>query len=142
MTEQNFVAKASISINASPAEVWKALTDPALIKEYMMGTTVSATWEEGSDITWSGEFKGKKFEDKGKVLQAKPGKVLEYTHYTPQAGEATASSMHTVTIELSGDENETKVRLSQDNNSTEQAKEESEKNWDAMLGGMKKLLEA
>lgn len=48
---------------------------------------------------------------------------------------------HTVTIELSGEGAQTTVKLSQDNNATEEAREHSEKNWQMMLDGLKKLLE-
>jgi hypothetical protein len=42
---------------------------------------------------------------------------------------------------LTEKEGQTIVSLSQDNNSTQQAKEESEKNWTMMLAGLKKLVE-
>jgi len=33
-------AKTSISIDASPNQVWKTITTPNLIKKYLMGTNV------------------------------------------------------------------------------------------------------
>jgi len=48
---------------------------------------------------------------------------------------------HTVTIELSGDETQTLVSLSQDNNPTEEARKHSEENWKTMLANLKKFLE-
>jgi hypothetical protein len=48
---------------------------------------------------------------------------------------------HTVTIDLAGSANKTEVSLSQDNNSDEKARSESEKNWGAMLEGLKKYVE-
>jgi uncharacterized protein YndB with AHSA1/START domain len=39
--KDNLIAETSISIDASPAQVWKALTTPTLIKKYLMGTDVS-----------------------------------------------------------------------------------------------------
>jgi uncharacterized protein YndB with AHSA1/START domain len=47
-----------------------------------------------------------------------------------------------VTIELSDESPGTRVTLSQDNNATEQARQHSEKNWQTMLEGLKKLLES
>ena len=44
------VANARIEIEASPQEVWKALTEPALIGEYMFGTHVETDWEPGGDF--------------------------------------------------------------------------------------------
>jgi hypothetical protein len=46
-----------------------------------------------------------------------------------------------VTIELAKQDGATLVSLSQDNNANEEARAHSEKNWNAMLDGLKKLLE-
>jgi hypothetical protein len=46
-----------------------------------------------------------------------------------------------VNPDVSGEGAQTRVHLSQDKNPTEQAREHSEKNWDVMLTGLKKLLE-
>jgi uncharacterized protein YndB with AHSA1/START domain len=54
----------------------------------------------------------------------------------------TPENRHTVTIELSGEGGKTHVSLEQDNNKTEKEREESQKNWAAMLEGMKKVVEA
>ena len=66
MPSQNegFVARASTIIAADPYAVWAALVEPAAIKQYMFGTTVSSDWSEGSPITWSGEWQGRAYEDK------------------------------------------------------------------------------
>ncbi|HKB87622.1 MAG TPA: SRPBCC domain-containing protein, partial [Ignavibacteriaceae bacterium] len=48
---------------------------------------------------------------------------------------------HTVTVELKAQGGGTKVSLSQDKNRTEEEMEHSEKNWQMMLEGLKKLLE-
>ena len=140
----DFVAKASTTIEASAAEVWDALVDPAKIREYMFGTNVSSEWKEGGPISWKGEWEGKPYEDKGVILQMKPQCVLQYTHFSPMAGlPDKPENYHTVTIELAGDgAATTKVTLSQDNNPTEKAREHSEKNWSMMLDGLKKFIEA
>ena len=49
----------------------------------------------------------------------------------------TSENYHTVTVELAEQPGETRVSLSQDN----QSREQSEKNWSGMLTGLKKLLE-
>jgi hypothetical protein len=48
---------------------------------------------------------------------------------------------HTVTVELAGRGDETEVTISQDNNADDKARRESEKNWEAMLQGLKKYAE-
>ena len=140
--EKNNLAKASISINASSEKVWKALVDPKAIQQYMFGTNVMSDWQEGSAIVWKGEWQGKPYEDKGKILQLKPGRTLQYSHFSPLSGQPDRpENYHTVTIDLSGNENQTDVTLTQDNNATEAARAESEKNWGMMLTELKKFLE-
>jgi uncharacterized protein YndB with AHSA1/START domain len=137
----DLLAKASTTINATAAEVWDALVDPAKIKQYMFGTTVESEWKEGSPISWKGEWEGRPYEDKGVILKLKPQRTLQYSHFSPMSGlPDKRENYHTVTIELSGD-GPTEVTLTQDNNPDEKTREYSEKNWSMMLDGLKKLLE-
>lgn len=80
---KNLIAKASMSVNASSERVWKALVDPEAIKQYMFGTNFVSDWREGSPIIWKGEWQGRSYEDKGMILQLKPGRTLEYSHFSP-----------------------------------------------------------
>jgi uncharacterized protein YndB with AHSA1/START domain len=136
-------AKAETSINAPREEVWKALTTPEGNKAFMFGADVESDWQVGSPITWSGEFKGNTYEDKGEILEFDPGNKLAYSHFSPMSGKPdTPENYHNVTITLSGDAGKTTaVRLEQDNNETEDARAESEKNWKTMLDGLKKYVE-
>ena len=139
---KDHIAKSSTTINAPVDDVWDALVDPKKIKKYMFGTTVTSKWTEGSPIKWKGEFKGKKYEDKGVIQRFEPGEVLEYTHFSPMEGKPDApENYHTVTIELTPSGKKTKVVLSQNNNPTVEAKKHSEQNWSGMLEGLKKMLE-
>ena len=140
--EKNLIATATVTINATDAEVWNGLTNPEIIEKYMMGATVASDWKEGSKITWKGEFKGKNYEDKGEILEIAPQEKLKYTHFSPLSGEDDKpENYHTVTVNLSGDKKQTTVSLTQDKNKNEKATEESEKNWKMMLEGLKKILE-
>lgn len=139
----DLLAKASVTIDATRAEVWNALTDPAAIKQYMFGANVTSDWREGQPITWEGEWQGKKYVDKGVILQLTPGRTLRYSHFSPLAGlPDRPENYHTVGIELSDEGDQTGVTLTQDNNLTEQAREHSEKNWNTMLMSLKRMLEA
>jgi hypothetical protein len=46
-----------------------------------------------------------------------------------------------VTVRLSRKGDSTTISLSQDNNPTDEARAHSEKNWEGMLAGLKRLLE-
>jgi uncharacterized protein YndB with AHSA1/START domain len=140
--DKNLVAKAATSIEADKRRVWDALVSPDAIKQYMFGADVQSEWSEGSGITWKGEMKGRKYEDKGVILQIKPNRTLQYSHFSPMSGKPDKpENYHTVTIDLSGAGNETEVSLSQDNNPDESARRESEKSWKSMLQGLKEYVE-
>jgi uncharacterized protein YndB with AHSA1/START domain len=139
---QTLTAHAATVINSSAAEVWRALVTPVSIKEYMFGTNVQSDWKEGSPITWKGEWQGKAYEDKGVIKRLEPNRTLSYTHFSPLAGlPDKPENYHNVTITLTPEGNGTRVSLSQDNNANEQARDHSQKNWETMLGGLKKFVE-
>jgi len=136
------VAKASIAVNVPISKVWDALVNPDAIKRYMFGATVVSDWREGSSIVWKGEWQGRPYQDKGVILQLKPNRTLQYTHFSPLSGVPdTPENHHAVAVELSTEGDKTRVVLTQDNNPTEQAREHSERNWTTMLATLKKFLE-
>src|SRR6266508_5657411 len=140
--DKNLIARASVTINAPSARVWDALANPEAIKQYMFGANVVTDWHEGSPISGKGEWQGKSYEDKGVILQFKPTRILQYSHFSPLSGlPDKPENYHTVTIELLGERNQTRVSLTQDNNTTEGAREHSEKNWGMMLAALKKFSE-
>jgi uncharacterized protein YndB with AHSA1/START domain len=139
---ENLVAEASVSVNAPRGAVWNALVSSEANKQFMLGSDVVSDWREGSPITWKGEWKGRKYEDKGTILQAKPERVLQYTHYSPLSGAPDIEeNYHTVTIELSDTRTGTRIELRQDRNANEEARAEAQKNWEMMLQGVKKYVE-
>ncbi len=140
---KDLIARASITINAPAVRVWDALVNPEAIKQYMFGTNVVTDWRVGNPITWKGEWQGKSYEDKGVVLRFEPPRVLQYSHFSPLSGlPDKPENYHTVTIELSGDGNQTRILLSQDNNATEEARKHSEKMRGMMLIALKQFLVA
>jgi len=142
VTMKELVAHASIDVEASPARVWDALTDPHLIHRYMFGTTVVSSWIVGDPIVWKGEWKGKSYEDHGYLLRLDHGRLLEYNHFSPLSGKPDLpENYHTVTVELEGKGSTTHVTLSQDRNESEEARQHSEDNWKQMLEGLKRVVE-
>ena len=142
MEQNNLIAKAEVIINASADKVWNALTNPAIIKKYMFGTTVTSNWTEGSKITWEGEWKGKTYTDQGVILKVIPKEKLQYSHYSPLAGlDDKAENYHTVTIIIKEIDSQTQITLFQDKNLNEEAREHAQKNWEMMLTQLKKVVE-
>ncbi len=139
---QDLIAKAYAIINAPTVRVWEALVNPAAIKQYMFGTNVVTDWREGNPIVWKGEWQGRPYEDKGVLLQVKPERLLQYSHFSPLSGVPDKpENYHTVTIDLLGEGNQTRISLAQDHNASEEEREHSAKNWEMMLASLKKYVE-
>src|SRR6202521_764669 len=83
---KNLIAKSSIQINNTIHEVWKALVDPEMVEKYMLGSQELSDWGEGSSQIMKKSLNGKKFEEKGEILEDPPPKNLKYTHYSPASG--------------------------------------------------------
>jgi len=139
----NFVAKKRITIDAPPEVVWRALTDPAIVSQYMHGTNMQTDWIVGSPITWKGEWQGKPYEDKGTVVAVEPTKLLKVTHWSPMGGsEDKPENYHTLTYELAEQGRGTVLTLEQDNNPTQEAANTmAEQNWGPVLAGLKTAAE-
>ena len=136
------VATAETEIDASPDRVWEALTDPEQIKEYMFGSEVVTDWTKGSPIVWKGEYEGKKYEDKGEIVEIEPAERLKVTHFSPLSGQDDVpANYHTLLYELKEHGGATRVSLSQDNNPSKEAAEHSRANWEKMLAGLKQVVE-
>ena len=106
----------SAKVDASTANVWKALTDPALIKEYFFGTNVDTDWRPGSPIFFRGSWEGKAYEDKGAILEAVTEKRLSYTYWSSMSGVPDVPENYkTVTFELSQEGTQTLLKLNQSN---------------------------
>jgi uncharacterized protein YndB with AHSA1/START domain len=122
--------------------VWDALTDPEKTKEYFFNCRVFSDWKPGSPIV----FKGKMFwifniEMKGVIIQAEPGKLLQYSLFNKSDGKETTS---TVTDELTFANGITTVNITDDVGQGEGAEKRykrSVKGWDKILKGLKELIE-
>ena len=140
---KTFISKSTIAINAPSSKVWDALTKPELIKQYLFGTEVTTDWQVGSPITYKGEWEGKTYEDKGKVLQIEKEKLLVSTFWSSLSGlPDTSENYKTVCYELSTEGSRTRLTITQDNNDSQEEANHSEQNWNMVLDGIKKLLEA
>lgn len=136
------VAAAEIDITAPAPAIWQALTDPERIKKYFMGATVETDWQPGSPITWSGEYNGKPYQDKGSVIEVQPHRLLVLTHFSPMTGKPDLpENYHTITYRLVEHDGKTNLSLSQDNNGSDEEVEHSRTTWQNMLEAIKRLVE-
>lgn len=72
-----------VSINAAPSEVWRALTRPEQMVQWMgtpeMALKVLTSWEVNTPVIISG-FHHVRFENKGMVLHFEQERRLSYSH--------------------------------------------------------------
>lgn len=138
----DIVATAETDIDARPERVWAALTDPEQIKRYMFGSRVETDWQPGSPITWSGEYDGRAYQDRGTVLEVDEPRKLVVTHFSPLSGQDDVpENYHTLTYELAPRDGGTHVSLSQDHNASEDEATHSRDNWAMMLKGLQGVVE-
>lgn len=135
-------AISEITIDAPPARVWQALTDPAIVRQYLFGTEVTSDWTEGSPVRYRGTWEGKAYEDKGVVEKVIPEQLLVTTYWSSLSGtEDKPENYATVSYALAPAHHGTRLRITQDNCPTEESRAHSEKNWGMVLKTLKKILE-
>ena len=133
----------TISIAAPPSEVWNAITTPAEIKQWFFGVDTDTDWKVGSEIVHTGEWQGKPYEDKGRVVAFEPERMLVHTHWSPLSGLADEEENYQiVTWMLSEKEDSTELTVSESNIPSEETKDVSEKSWRTALNALKELLES
>jgi len=139
---KNLIAKSSVQINNTVDEAWKALVNPEIVEKYMLGSQQLSDWRKGSSIKWKKDFNGRKFEDKGEILEITPQKSLKYTHYSPASGRPDApENYQTVSVILKENAKGTTIELTSDNNASEEEKTMSEHIWALYLQGLKIIMD-
>ena len=139
---REFIATTSMAIDAPVEKVWKALTDPAIIQEYMHGIEVNTTWALFAPITFTGTHEGQPFIDKGTILEIKPERVLSYSYWSPLWGMEDFEDNYThITFHLSKFDENMDLIVVQDNLTDEHEVEKSELKWIAVLRKIKSLVE-
>ena len=73
-----------VTIDAPPSEVWRALTDPDLMKQWMsepvMRVEIVTEWKVGSPIIVKGRHNNVDFVNRGTVLEFEPNSIRRYSH--------------------------------------------------------------
>ncbi len=78
------ISTSNIEIHASSDKVWDALTNPDLVKIWQYGSILTTTWEPGSQIRFSSEWEGQRFEQWGKIIEFEPNSTLRYSLFAPR----------------------------------------------------------
>ena len=125
-----------VYIRATPEEVWQALTDPELTKQYYYDNTVESDWKPGSPMVYRNPDGTAAIECE--IVEADAPRRLVHTFFFP--GTAESPSRCTWTIEARGAA--TLLILTHDDFDGETATFKSvEHGWVPILSGLKTLLE-
>ncbi|MEP6677042.1 MAG: SRPBCC family protein [Ferruginibacter sp.] len=140
--KNNITGQASITIDKPVSKVWEALTKPELIKKYFFGTDTHTDWKPGSPIRFTGEYQGKKYEDKGTILDVETNKFIKYNYWSSMSGiEDKPENYVNITYDLNELDGKTVLTIVQENIPDEKMKAHSEENWKKVLQGLKDMLE-
>lgn len=141
--DEQIVTKA-ITINAPPATVWAALTEPAIMQQWMAEDKIEirTDWQVGQPFVISGHLHGIMFEAKGNVLQFQPERLLQYTHLGSISGLPDEPASYTVIeFRLMAVAAQTALTLTAWNFPTETIYKHLAFYWPVALGVLKKLIE-
>ena len=139
---RKLIATTSTSIHATPAEVWEALVNPSIIKHYLHGTDTITDWKLGSPITFTGEWQGKPYIDKGTILEINPQRVLSYSYWSSMSGTEDFDDNYAhVTYHVSEYDEETTLTITQDNLNDDEEVVKAEENWMNVSKTIKTLVE-
>ena len=134
-----------ILINATPSMVWKHLTSPDLMQEWMgdpeMKIEILSEWKPGAPITIKG-FHHVQFENKGTILQFEPERVFQYEYLSSMSNlEDLAENYTTITFYLSSKGGQTELRIEAENFPTIEIYKHLEFYWNGTVTLLRNLIE-
>lgn len=138
------IVEKSVEIAASRDQVWRALTEPEIIAQWMAGARVESKWEPGSEITFTGTMPNfnLKYRDRGTVIAAERGKILQYSHWSEMSRLPDTPQNRTIfTFLLDWIEDKTRLTMRHENFSSETEYKHSNFFWGVALYMLKNLLE-
>ena len=136
------------TINAPPSEVWRALTDPDLMKRWMaepvMRIEITSDWNVGSPIVVKGHHNNVDFQNKGTILQFEPYSILRYSHLSSISLLPDVAESYTV-IEFRlapTEENSTSLNIATSNFPSEPIFKHWEYYWRITIEVLKRFIES
>jgi len=141
--QSDITAEVSIVITADKSTVWNALTKPEMVKQYFFDTDLVTTWESGTPVRFTGEWKGTRYEDKGKVLAYNHEEMLQYEYWSSMSGiEDKPENYAVITYRVGGEDGAVTVTVIQENIPDIKTRDHSIENWKKVLADLKRMLEA
>ena len=131
-----------LKLKASPQKVWKAITEPEIVKQWQYGSQLTTDWKVGSDIRFRSEWEGQVFEQWGTVLQFDPHEKLRYSLFAPRPDlEGKPENYFEMEYQLTGDENGTELKIIQKDNRPGAKPEDEQGEENPVLKMLKELIE-
>ncbi|SHG54757.1 Uncharacterized conserved protein YndB, AHSA1/START domain [Chryseolinea serpens] len=135
----------AVTINASPAEVWSALTVPERMTKWMgdpeMGLEVHASWGIETPVLIRG-FHHTKFENKGIVLKYEKERRLSYSHLSSVSRLPDKQENYSILeFILTPIENHTRLNLTIENFPTDTIRKHLEFYWKTTMLTIKENVE-
>lgn len=139
----DLIVSQSITVNANIDKVWKALTTPEIIKEYLYGTETVTDWKPRSEIIFQGEYEGHKYRDKGVILTNILNQEISYSYWSGFSGlEEKPENYSTVIYTLRFvDDKTTEFTWTQKGFANEDGYNHSKNGMADFLEGIKKVME-
>ena len=143
ITSDNIVRK-TVTIHADVSTVWKALTDPEVMKLWMWDSEIEilSDWNIGSSLSIRNTMNGKSYESKGTILQLEPNKVFQYSYWNSISRVPDEPENYSILdFRLFAEGDETRLLFTQSNFVGEATFEHANFYWNTALEVMKQFIE-
>lgn len=141
--DHNLIVSKTIAISRPREVVWRVLTEPGSVKQYLYGADLVTDWTVGNAVIFRGEFQGHAWQDKGTVLEYEPPRRLQYSYYSGSCGlDDRPEHYATVTYQIDETSDGTVLAVQQQGYPNEESRSSSDSGWDGVLGQIKSLAEA
>lgn len=133
----------TIIVKAPIQKVWDALTQPEQVKRWQYGSDLITDWKVGSDIRFRTAWEDKVFEQWGKILEIKTGKLIKYSLFAPRPDLADKPENYFIMNYVLTEENShVKLEIIQEDNRAGAVQEEPQGEENPILKGLKTLIES
>ncbi len=131
-----------IKINAPIQKVWKAVTEPEMVKLWQFGSDLKTTWKVGTEIKFVTEWEDQIFEQWGKILEVRENELLKYSLFAPRPDlEDKPENYFVMSYVLTEENGNTKLEIIQEDNRPNAIQEEQQGIENPILKSLKDLAE-
>jgi len=127
----------TVDIRATPQQVWQAMTDPVMTRQYFYGTDILSDWTPGA--RWTSESDGA-VSLEGEILEIDPPRRLVQSFHVTDDDPAADDPPSTVTWEVTALGDGSRLHLVHEHMGRA-TREYIEDGWEIILSGLKTLLE-